>query len=220
MSELGEVARYSPQTITNMFIDNGDGTYTVRFFHGSSEAFVTVNTELPNDHAGDGAYFAGWGFVGTVPNAYYDGNNVLWVALAEKAYVQLSESGWDGHGTTNAYANIGTGGDPATVYSVITGHSANDITFSGPSASITTTMVNLMNSGHALTLTTKTNQTGLDAGFVANHLYMVVGYNAANQTFEVVNPWNDTGSQGVGVVQWLDWDQIGHNFAYMTSGVI
>ena len=71
LAELGDVARSSPQTISNMFINNGDGTYTVRFFHGSSEAFVTVNTELPNDHAGDGAYFAGWGYTGLVGNAYY-----------------------------------------------------------------------------------------------------------------------------------------------------
>ena len=80
---------------------------------------------------------------------------MLWVALAEKAYVQLSESGWDGHGTTNAYANISFG-DPAAAYTVITGHTASDITFRAYD-SIITTMVSLINAGNALTLATKTD---------------------------------------------------------------
>ncbi len=221
LAELGDVAQHSPQTIDNMFINNGDGTYTVRFFHGSSEAFVTVNAELPNDHYGDGAYFAGWGYTGLTGNAYDGPNNVLWVALAEKAYVQLSESGWDGHGTTNAYANVSFG-DPATAYTVITGHTASDIGISGPSASIITSMVALINSGNALTLSTKVDPTALDAnsGLVANHEYMVVGYSASSGLFEIVNPYNATDSAGDAITMWVDWSTIGRDFDYMTAGKI
>ena len=57
--------------------DNGDGTYTVRFFRNGSPVYVTVNQELPVSSAGNSIY-AGWGgFVNT-----YAGSE-LWVALAE-----------------------------------------------------------------------------------------------------------------------------------------
>jgi hypothetical protein len=218
MSALGEVAQYSPQTITSMFIDNGDGTYAVRFFHGSSEAFVTVNSKLPILENGT-ATFAGWGFNDAANNPYYDSGNELWVALAEKAYVQLNESGWTGHDGTNNYFGI-TAGDPAAAYSQITGKSATDYGIAGPSASLGASMATMLSDGHALMLTTKTDQSALDPGDLANHQYMIVGYNAANKTFEVVDPHNYNHAGGNTVVQWLDWDQIGHNFAFLTECVI
>ncbi len=36
MTALAEIAYRSPSTITSMFIVNGDGTYTVRFYNNST----------------------------------------------------------------------------------------------------------------------------------------------------------------------------------------
>ena len=85
-----------------MFVDNGDGTYTVRFYGGSYGAYynadgsigegfangtgiadyVTVDRMLPSTSSGVFAY-SNYGASLTNPN------NVLWIALAEKAYAHV-----------------------------------------------------------------------------------------------------------------------------------
>jgi hypothetical protein len=120
LSSLGEAAHVSPQTIKNMFIDNADGTYTVRFFkydpnHNSwSPDYVTVNLELPTfkqtsqfvQQAGE-FVFADW-YQNGQPVTYTDATAVLWPALAEKAYAQLAEEGWS---RSIDNAPIGSGND-------------------------------------------------------------------------------------------------------------
>ena len=91
MASLAEVAARDPQDIEDMFtydgttVDKGAtvGLYTVQFFNTNGSAFdVEVNTELPA--AGE----------------YYDfvtnglGTEVLWVALAEKAYAEANSVGY------------------------------------------------------------------------------------------------------------------------------
>ena len=87
LAGLAEVAYRSPSTIQSMFINNGDGTYTVRFFNGSQADYVTVNLDLPETPQGTFAY-------ANYQESISNGGNNLWVALAEKAYAELAASGW------------------------------------------------------------------------------------------------------------------------------
>lgn len=107
LASLAEVALRSSTTIWNpsdplhsMFIDNGDDTWTVRFYHNGKPDFVTVDRYLPTAFNGTAVY-AGWGGGKASEN-----DNELWVALAEKAYAQLNESGWIGQDNTNSYNGI------------------------------------------------------------------------------------------------------------------
>ena len=103
MSSLGEVALKNQAAITNMFIVNGDGTYTVRFYHNGVAEYVTVDSYLPTN-SGGALIYANRGA------NYNNASNELWTALAEKAYVQMNEMGWTRGSLTgtgqNSYAAI------------------------------------------------------------------------------------------------------------------
>ena len=70
IAAMGSIADTDPQAIENMFIDNGDGTYTVRFYAQNAVGtyvpdYVTVNSTLPAN--GDGSLmYAGVGADGAV----------------------------------------------------------------------------------------------------------------------------------------------------------
>jgi hypothetical protein len=105
LAGLGEVALRSPQSIKDMFIDNGDGTWTVRFFEGNQAQYVTVDRSLPVDKNGNFVY------ANSGAN-YTSSSNVLWVALAEKAYAQLNASGWIGQDGSYSYNGMDGKMDP------------------------------------------------------------------------------------------------------------
>ncbi len=77
IAALGAIAKSSRSAIQNMFLDNGDGTWTVGFWYGIAR-YVTV------DHLAHEALELA-GLRGGVAGFSFDPNNVLWVALAEKA---------------------------------------------------------------------------------------------------------------------------------------
>ncbi len=87
LSSLAETALINPVAIENMFINNGDGTYTVKFNDNGKADYVTVDSKLPVDSRG---YYVYANFGQNISNASVP----LWVALAEKAYVQMDQSGW------------------------------------------------------------------------------------------------------------------------------
>jgi Calpain family cysteine protease/Bacterial pre-peptidase C-terminal domain len=182
MTTLVSAAVEKPQLLQTMFIDNGDNTYTVRFYNNGTPDYVTVDRYLPNTSDGY-RYYASWG------NHYSDSSNELWVALAEKAAVQWSESGAIGQGV-NAYNSI------YGLYSLgmvsglpTTWKSYNELTKQE--------LIDLSNSNKMLTANVHTN----DYGFVRAHAYCITNYNPSTGMFHFNNPW---GSSHVDVM----WDQL------------
>ncbi|HEV2970220.1 MAG TPA: C2 family cysteine protease [Pirellulales bacterium] len=212
IAALGEVAQHSPQTIVNMFTDNGDGTFTVEFYHNRAAVYVTVNRELPVN--GNYAYFADWG-----AGPYTASYNTLWVALAEKAYAQLDESGWMGHGGTNSYTAIGGGGYSSDAFSQLTGASASNtkvVNWLGQSSQ--SDFWKAFNQHKAMTLGSKNS--GTNSFIVTRHFYMVIGYDSATQSYELYNPWGyDTDAAHPAVVE-ETWAMIRHDFDYWTSATV
>src|SRR5262249_4155892 len=98
LSALAEMAMQTPGLVQTMFSDNGDSTYTVRFFHNGVADYVTVDRYLPTDTQGRFVYACQGDYASST-------GNELWVALAEKAYAQVNEEGWLGQPRdgTNAY---------------------------------------------------------------------------------------------------------------------
>jgi hypothetical protein len=156
-----------------MFIDNGDGTFGVHFLKDGVSQFVTVNRYLPV-YKGL-AVVSGWG------GGRYDSQyNELWVALAEKAYVQLNESGWTGQDGTNAYEGI-SGGRSANVFNQVAGTSTIESSLNKSG------IIGAYNAGKAITISTK--DSGTAGNVVENHAYMLIGYDAARDKFHLFNPW-------------------------------
>jgi hypothetical protein len=193
MAGLAETAFRSPSTIDNMFVVNGDGTYTVQFYSGGAAQYVTVDSYLPTS-SGKFKYALG-GKSSTNPG------NELWVALAEKAYAQFFET----EGYVNAYNSI----EFQYAYSTmahITGQSTISWLDTSGSTSLST-FASAYNAGKMICLISYANPPM--NGIVANHAYAVVGYDAATQSVSLFNPWGS--SYGLTT---LAWSQVQDNFSY------
>ncbi|MEM9215259.1 MAG: C2 family cysteine protease [Cyanobacteria bacterium P01_F01_bin.150] len=176
IAALGAAAKDKPYVISNMFTDNEDGTFTVRFFKpDGSRDYVTVDRYLPT--VGGNARYAGWGG-GHVSEA----DNELWVALAEKAYAQVNESGWIGQDNTNSYSGIAFG----WMDKVINQISNLDTTSKNATAMTKGEAIGLVNSSKMLTVGFVN---GTIPGVVNQHAYTVTSYNSYTGKFRLHNPW-------------------------------
>lgn len=206
LAALGAIARQNNDVIRTMFIDNGDDTWTVRFYRSSSTAdYVTVDRFLPTRNGG--LLYAN---MGDGPDS---DTNILWVALAEKAYAQVNESGWLGrYVSANSYASI-EAGLPSDATAQVTGKAASwqqttEVSFS--------TLQNSFTAGKIITFGSNFDQVA--SYLVPNHAYVLVGYDAVARTVTLFNPWGIeggyyNGSQRDGLVT-LTMDQLRGNFGY------
>jgi hypothetical protein len=189
ISSLATIAKASPQVIENMFIDNGDGTYTVRFFTSNGTPdYVTVDTMLPS--SGGSPVYEGLG-----------AGNSLWLPLAEKAYAEWNETGNEGRDGTNTYASI-EGGWMADVDAQVLGYSAASFDLGGGAQQAL--IAGVGNSADAVTIGTD-DSTRAGSGLVGDHAYMVIGYNSASGLFQLYNPW------GFDQPRPLSWSQLQAN---------
>ena len=180
LASLEEVALRSPGLIQNMFIDNGDGTFTVRFFRGSDPEYVTVDRYLPID----GATFA----FANSSDAPSDTSNALWPALAEKAYAQMNESGWVNSGDEdNSYWALDGGyADPAMKH--LTGQNAMMFAMPDGAATVLGAAIGAdFLAGKMIVFCT--DHSGVAANIVESHCYAMLGYDQATGTFTLGNPW-------------------------------
>jgi hypothetical protein len=131
-------------------------------------------------------------------------SNVLWVPLLEKAYAQFCAFGAPERPPYNSYASL-YGGLAQTALPAITGAQESS-TYPFYDASDLETAIA---SGTLLTLATNSDEATLK--IVGNHDYAVLGYDASNQTFELLNPWGWDYGDGYGIIN-LTWGEITEDF--------
>jgi hypothetical protein len=176
LASLAEIAARSPAVIQTMFIDNGDGTYTVRYFHDGVRDYVTVDNYLP----GGGS-------------AFDQPQGDLWVALAEKAYAQANESGYIGTSNrgSNCYQALNSGW-PSWALSAL-----SCLPTASTGGFTATSLVTDWQSGKLIALDTSDMGNSPKAingvNLVSLHSYAVVNYNPVSQQFTVFNPWGSGG---------------------------
>ncbi|HEY2413347.1 MAG TPA: C2 family cysteine protease [Pirellulaceae bacterium] len=205
VATLGETALRTPTTIQSMFTVNGDGTYGVRFYQNGVSHYVTVDSQLPT-------YSGGWFLYANMGSYAGNASNVLWVALAEKAYAQLNESGWirpaAWGGGQNSYNGI-EGGMFTDVTAQIANRAGSNYNVS---STIDTSLNNAVTSGKLVGFASTSNPT--NSQIVGDHQYVVIGYNSSTKTVTLFNPWGiNNGSQYPGLVS-LTLSQLAGNFDY------
>ena len=199
IASLASIADKNPEAVRNMFIDNGDDTYTTRFYVGAGFAsgsgtadYVTVNRRLPaylNGTLGYSSYGMSIGSQATP----------LWIAFAEKAYAQWNETGQSGRDGTNRYAAI-EGGWMANVNAQVLGYNSSNYSFASSNKQ---SLISALSSSKSVTLGTLQNASA--GGLVGSHAYTITGYNATTETFSLHNPW------GVAHPTPLSWSQLQSN---------
>lgn len=206
MASLAQVADRDPSVIQNMFIDNGDGTFTVQFYWLGKKQFFTVDRYLPTVN---GALT--YASAGASPS---NANNELWVSLAEKAYVQASEIGWNPSLSqrANSYGSI-NGGYIYAALGKITGEWT--VAFNGLNFAA---IKKAFDDGNLIGFASK-NAYFAPPLAVPSHAYSMVGYDEVTQTIKLYNPWG-TWLPDQGVLT-LTMSQLAENFQYWdrTTGV-
>jgi hypothetical protein len=183
------LAYANPDTIKDAIKDNGDGTYTVRFFEQRQWGQPMVPVEVTVD--GDVATMSAGGSSKYAKNR---DQKEIWVPVLEKAYAQ-----WKG-----GFEAIGNGGYAGEVMTALTGRQGNSstISYSNPDQLFASIQANASTS-HPMAAGTHGKDSGVDyngTGVYAWHVYTVLGASEENGTkyVELRNPWGRTepGSDG------------------------
>jgi hypothetical protein len=193
ISSMGSLADSSQNAVKNMMIDNGDGTWTVRFYSNATADYVTVNSRLPVDAKGN-LIFQGYGSSSSASNS-------LWLALVEKAYAQWNETGKTGRSTAaNSYSAI-EGGWMGDVYDQTLGYSSSSYNMT---SSAKQTLINALTGKKAVTIGTVSSPDS-GTGLYGGHAYNVLSYNSSTGLFTLYNPW------GSNQPNQLTWTQLTRN---------
>ena len=162
---------------------------------------MTVDNQLPL--SGGRLYYASINSLAT------NINNELWVALLEKAYVQLNELGWtrpylSGNGI-NSYSSI-SGGYIFAALNHVSGQATTAFISTSVAANYND-FVTAYNQGKAIGFASKA--TPPSASVVGNHAYTVVSADTNAGTVTLFNPWGIS----YGLLT-LTWAEIQANFSY------
>ncbi|QZZ22803.1 pre-peptidase C-terminal domain-containing protein [Leptothermofonsia sichuanensis E412] len=205
LAALAATALRSPDVIQTMFIDNGDDTYTVRFYNNGVADYVTVDRYLPVTAVGTFAY-AGF-------DTFYNvSTNELWVALAEKAYAQMNELGWLGQDNTNSYQGIASGLETIAVQQITNRATTERLPLN------LAALGSAFNAGELVFV--KSNPVTVAPNIVPDQEYVVVDYDSTTQFVTLFNPWGTgdrrlEGSSRPGIVT-LSESELIASFAFLS----
>jgi len=194
LAACSTLANNQRQLIRDMFRDNGDGTYGVRFYGSTgNELWVTVNRAvpiLPNNS------------LALAGNESRSLAGEMWVALAEKAYAQANEIGAFGRPRQgNSFGFVEGGFEEALRHitnRTTTTYSANYVSPGWTTANSLTTWntyrnsaIAAINAGQSLLLLSwgNTFDNSRKTNLVDGHAFAITGYNASSGRFIVSNPW-------------------------------
>jgi hypothetical protein len=196
------IAKSTPQLIQQMFCDNGDGTYGVRFYGQDGGNFwVTVDSRVPMPASGSPG-------------------GELWVSLLEKAYAQANETGLLGRDLAiNSYEDVQGGsfdtlmhlsGAAVTAFSAYYAVPGSQWTDNLPGwQNVETAAREALNRGTSLWLGSYGSTTGSNgkANLVYAHAFSISSYNSSTGLYVVNNASGAAGGNtwnGSFAASWAD----------------
>ena len=188
LSSAIAIANNKPEVIQNNFIDNGDGTYGVRFYrHDNGQAiWTTVDNQVPTQN--HSTRFASG-------NSSHALHGETWVALLEKGYAQANEIGGFLRNTfrngRNSYAAI-EGGQGNPLFH-ITGQPFTHTRLNAGNHQQRDNIIELAKQGKNFYLGSRANTTDANGkiNFIPSHAYTITGFNTDTDTFTIMNPWGE-----------------------------
>jgi hypothetical protein len=183
---LAAIAHTKPQAIKDAIKDNGDGTYSVRFYSGAGpyrrEVFIDVDGDLYSRSYGGPVY--GQSLGGSLDKDKME----LWYPIIEKAYAQ-----WKG-----SYEAIGNGGVTGNVMREVLGVSSQHSGVSEHNADRVFQLLKVAEQkGRVATAGTygaSESARYTNSGLYANHAYSVFGVVEDNgqRYVKLRNPWGQS----------------------------
>ena len=201
-------ARTNPSIIENMFIENPNGTYGVKFYFDGEPVYTTINNELPVTYSGSQQIvFAG--------NSSKNLNGETWVTQLEKAYAQVNsqvnlkdQSNWNDSPTLRNSYQFMEGGlayplkqmtnlsfDYFTCKNWYFGES-NSHKYSSNFSDLKSDVIKALNDGGIGWIAFWGNSYNADGKqeAVGGHAFALQSYDSATDTFLIENPWGGPGS--------------------------
>jgi len=167
--QFNDAGNTSSSVINSMITDNGDNTYTMRFYQNGVAEYVTVDRRIAT----------------SISAKRNDG--VIWVALVEKAYAQWRE--W--RENTPGYNLIGNGDTLNRPLGFITGQASTYV--SSSSTNLYSAIETALANGRAVA-TARISST--DSLAIGGHAYSVTNVytnSSGEKRFVVRNPWGVDG---------------------------
>lgn len=187
VSAFSAIAQQNPKAIKDAIKDNGDGTFSVRFFEKSGYGFKAVTVTVDSDIAADaGASKSKYG------KAREGGEQ--WVSVLEKAYAQ-----WKG-----GFETIGNGGHSTEVFEALTGKRSTWENTTGANTDRLFKTISTNVAAHKpMTAGTFGEDSGVNytgTGVYAWHAYTLLGASEENgqKYVQLRNPWgsHEPGADG------------------------
>lgn len=234
LAAAASVASFQPDQIKQLFHDNGDGTYGVRFYGLTSEPspqdehWVTVNQDLIVSPSKPDRLLSAAGS----PTKSLDAE--LWPSLLEKALAQASETGVfqpQRPLAINSYRALEDGeGEGLTILTGLPRQSLNNTSTDSDQVvrdrlvhlndlAETSNLIGILGSGVTLSDTFTAYPEGFDPKQAhqlddnviitlrAQHAFGLVDYNSDNQTVEIYNPWGSRGDYYLPSFT-MSWDEL------------
>ncbi len=186
LSPLGEIAIQDPDALERAIAVNADGTETVTLYEDANGNTISFGTTsfAPVRITVDNADFYPGGVNGSSGQATWNGEQVIWPQVLERAFAQLN----------GGYAGISNGGTPVLALETLTGQAA---TWYSPSQVTAATLGQEWSAGDLVVFDTPSYDNLFDTdptyNLVGGHAYMFDGLSTVNGVacVDLLNPWGD-----------------------------